>query len=531
MMNYFQPDAYKIEYTSNDHDHITSGQFIDNITKLNIGIDKLRVFAFAIDLRSVLAFGLPFILYFLTLAPTVYNLDSAELTTASYTGGIVRATGYPLYLTIGYFWSKLPIADVGFRMNLLSAFCGALTIMLADRILRRWQVSLIAAFGSLGLLATGTFFWGLSLIAEVYTLHTAIMVALILALIRWGEKPSPDRFALVGLLTGLGLSHHMATLLLIPGSVFYILATDLRRAIAIKSLIFGFSGLFIGLGFYLYIPIRYLADPAFNYAGLYDQNLNFNAVNLMTLDGLIWLITGRVFTGQMLAYQGQFLWKEILDFTKLLTQAFFVFGIIPGIFGSVMLIKRNWRQAGMLLLMFVFSAGFYIDYRVVDKDTMFLPAFVIWALWLGLGYHVLFSWLKLNITEARLPHWGWVIARGIVILVVITALIWNWGIADLSKDRSARERGERILEIAGENALIFGWWDSVPVVQYLQLVEGQRSDVIAINRFLIPYENMVEAIKTEIGKRPIYIDSTTKEISSFATPKLRGSFYELVPTN
>lgn len=185
----------------------------------------------------------------------------------------------------------------------------------------------------------------------------------------------------------------------------------------------------------------------------------------------------------------------------------------------------------MLLLMFVFSAGFYIDYRVVDKDTMFLPAFVIWALWLGLGYHVLFSWLKLNITEARLPHWGWVIARGIVILVVITALIWNWGIADLSKDRSARERGERILEIAGENALIFGWWDSVPVVQYLQLVEGQRSDVIAINRFLIPYENMVEAIKTEIGKRPIYIDSTTKEISSFATPKLRGSFYELVPTN
>ena len=29
----------------------------------------------------------------------------------------------------------------------------------------------------------------------------------------------------------------------------------------------------------------------------------------------------------------------------------------------------------------------------------------------------------------------------------------------------------------------FGWWDSIPVVEYLQLVEGERPDVTAINRF------------------------------------------------
>src|SRR6185436_2065263 len=61
----------------------------------------------ALDWRSIAAFGLPFLLYLWTMAPTIYNLDSAELTTAAATGGITRATGYPLYLLLGRIWSLL----------------------------------------------------------------------------------------------------------------------------------------------------------------------------------------------------------------------------------------------------------------------------------------------------------------------------------------------------------------------------------------------------------------------------------------
>jgi hypothetical protein len=78
-----------------------------------------------VDWSSLAAFGFPFLIYILTLAPTIYNLDSAELTTAVAANGIVRATGYPLYLILGKIWSGLPIGDMGFRMNLFSAFCGS----------------------------------------------------------------------------------------------------------------------------------------------------------------------------------------------------------------------------------------------------------------------------------------------------------------------------------------------------------------------------------------------------------------------
>src|SRR4030065_1235284 len=170
-----------------------------------------------VDWRGVVALGFPFCIYLLTLAPTIYNLDSAELTTAASTGGLMRATGYPLYLTLGYVWSKIPLGDVGYRMNLLSAIFGALTIFLAERILRRWRLAGWATFGALGLLATSTFFWGLSLVAEVYTLHTALMAGLILALLWWSDSQTPRRMLIIGLFGGLGVRHHVAMVVVIPG--------------------------------------------------------------------------------------------------------------------------------------------------------------------------------------------------------------------------------------------------------------------------------------------------------------------------
>ena len=46
---------------------------------------------------------------------------------------------------------------------------------------------------ALGLLAVSRYFWGLSLIAEVYTPHVAFVAGILLALLRWGERPGIGR--------------------------------------------------------------------------------------------------------------------------------------------------------------------------------------------------------------------------------------------------------------------------------------------------------------------------------------------------
>lgn len=482
----------------------------------------------ALDWRGIAAFCIPFCLYLLTLAPTIYNLDSAELTTAAATGGITRATGYPLYLLLGYLWTFLPFGDIGYRMNLFSAFCGALTIALADLIIRRLHVGRWAAFGALGLLACAPYFWALSLIAEVYMLQTALMTGLILSLIRWAEQPTAKRLAVVGLVAGLSLCHHAMTVLLIPGCLWFILTTAPRRAFAPRALLLTLGALLLGLSAYLYLPLRYAAQPAFNYAGLYDSFGVFHAVDLRTLNGFWWLISGRAFAGLMLSYTGDALWHEVGQFLRYLVQAFFVVGVGPGLLGLAVLLRRDWRLGGMLLLMFVVNAAFYIDYRVGDKQTMYLPTFVIWAIWLAVGYQWLLNWLRDIDAPASRQLSIWLL-RGAIVGISLLAVGWNWRLVDLSDDWSTRTRGEAILRAAGPDALVFGYWQTVPPIQYLQLVEGQRPDVQAINRFLIPPADAQALIMREIERRPIYIDSIPSPLLQQVEYRSVGQLYQLCP--
>ncbi len=463
---------------------------------------------------TAVAFLAPLALYLATMAPTIYNLDSAELTTAAYSGGLVRATGYPLYLLIGRAWSRLPIGDVGYRMNLLSAVCGALTIALGWRLLRRLGVGTWAAFGALGLLAASRFFWAMSLIAEVYTLHTLMMAAILLALLRWGERPSTKRLALAAFLVGLGFGNHVATVLLAPGALVYVLAVEGRRALRPRPLAAAAGALAAGLAVYLYLPLVYLTEPAFNYVGHYDATGEFQAVDLTTPGGLWWLVSGRAFAHVIMAYTPAELLGEVGHFGGELVRAFMAIGLGPGLLGLAVLLRRRPRRGLLLALMFACSAGFYVNYRVVDKDTMFLPAYLVWALWAGLGYQWLLDWVGHH-TGAPGPLWPrrlHHLLHALMAAGVALAVLWNGPLVDLSDDASTRVRGEQILERAQPGALVIGWWSTVPVVEYLQLVEGQRPDVQPLNRFLIAADDLRELILDQLGRRPVYLDEPPDEL-------------------
>src|SRR5436190_21992796 len=75
-----------------------------------------------------LVFICSLILYIRTLAPSLVYSDGAEFQTLAYTLGMTHLTGYPIYLLIGKFFTFIPVANVAYRINLMSAVFGALSL-------------------------------------------------------------------------------------------------------------------------------------------------------------------------------------------------------------------------------------------------------------------------------------------------------------------------------------------------------------------------------------------------------------------
>jgi hypothetical protein len=459
-------------------------------------------------IRGLSCFAIPFGVYLLTLAPTVYNLDSAELTTAAATLGLTRATGYPLYILVGHLWSLLPVGDMGFRMNLFSAFQGALAIALTDRILRKLDVSIWGSLGAVLMLGFSFYYWALSLIAEVYTLQVTLVAATLLTLLSWKTTPNPRILGLVAFTIGCSFSNHLSTVLLIPGYLWFLLSVGKRTIFTKANLVAAALGFLAGISFYLYLPLRYTMSPPFNYAGFYDGYGVFHPFDLASFKDFTWLVSGRGFLGFMFGSDLVGYKTEITHFLKLLWDAFLGVGIGPGIVGLVVLLRSKWRFGVMSLLMFLGHTIFYIGYRTIDKELMFLPCFLVWAIWVGAGFDWMLKALREMIGQS--PPWlrrgSMAIARAVIVSMVVFMGLWNWQRVDQSQDNSTRELGEAILAQMEPDSILVGYWETAPVIEYFQLVEGRRQDVKVINRFLISDRDLRAFIQREVEHRKIYMD-------------------------
>jgi len=77
----------------------------------------------------ILLFLSSFAIYLYTLFPSVaIYRDAGEMASVTFTLGIAHPPGYPLYVILGKLFSLLiPFGNIAYRINIMSAFFGALT--------------------------------------------------------------------------------------------------------------------------------------------------------------------------------------------------------------------------------------------------------------------------------------------------------------------------------------------------------------------------------------------------------------------
>ncbi len=151
----------------------------------------------------LLAGGVAFFVYWRTMAPTVYGVDSAELTTGAYVLRIVHAPGSPLFLLVGHLFTWLPFGDVGYRLNLLSACAAAAAVAFVYAIAVRLTGQRLLSLAAAWFLAFSYYFWVTAVAAELYALHACFVGGLIWFALRWRERERPAELCVFAFLYGL----------------------------------------------------------------------------------------------------------------------------------------------------------------------------------------------------------------------------------------------------------------------------------------------------------------------------------------
>ena len=360
--------------------------------------------------------------YVATLAPGLIGGVGVDTPRFQYLGhilGVPHNPGYPLYLVLSNLFSHLPIGTLAYRVNLLSAVCGAVAIGLLVRVFLdfgcgRWlavAVALACAFGPI--------FWSQSIIAEVYTLHAALILAVLLNLLRWGRGSTSNFFWAMAWFA-LALGHHTSILTMVPAIVVYALWIDPKFVLRPRTMALTMGLLAAGLLQYALIIVRT------------RQGALFVEGAAPTIMQALSAFTGRQFHGSLFtADLSNILFRRVPATARLITRELTPAGILLLVPGIVWLARFRPAVATLFLLTAAGTLAFTLNYWSFDVPEFQIPLLLL--LWIAIGVGLAAMVRQFRV---RNPHLAW------IGLVVFALPLWQ-----LSTQYRVRDLHRRTLDM------------------------------------------------------------------------------------
>ena len=426
-----------------------------------------------------------FVMYALTMSPTVGFIDSGELATVAATLGVAHPTGYPLFTMLGWIAAHLPFGNEEIvRLNVMAAVLTAGAVFMfflcAHRIISAlgqrlpggkkadaWLI-LSASAGGTAMLAFSETFWLQAVALEVYSLHLLFLGLILLVLLSARDEQLPGYWYATAFLVGLSFTNHMTTILLLPG-VFYIYFADgpgdrARWTVLAKS-----AGFFLlGLTPYLYLPLRAMHSPVMNWG------------NPTSLERLFFHVSGKQFRVWIFSSPDVTV-RQFSYFLSSVPAEFAFVGLLFGIIGLVALWRFHRKTAVGSLLFFAVCLGYAVNYDIHDIDSYFLLAYVCIGLWSACGLFATGVWCMRSVSWGR----RWIPAAAVVVGFV--PLVFHYVSVDESKNHLVEDYTHNMFASLRPGAVVLSFqWDYwVSASHYYQLVRGERTDIAVIDKELL----------------------------------------------
>lgn len=226
---------------------------------------------------KVKQFLLPLVLFILfsffyihNLSGSVYGGDVGDLITAAKVMGVAHPSGYPLYVLIGFFLTRLEIFTPALLVGLISSISSSVSVLLfyliSYKITKNKLISLISAL----ILGLNYIFWFYAEIAEVFSLNGLFVLILFSLALLVKEKKKVNYLFILAFFTGLSLTNHFTIILFFPSVLILIYDKIWNLIKNPKHLLTAIFFLLTGFSIYLYVFIASSHNPPVNWENVKD---------------------------------------------------------------------------------------------------------------------------------------------------------------------------------------------------------------------------------------------------------------------
>lgn len=411
-------------------------------------------------------------LYIFTTASHITLMDSGDLILGAQTLGVVHPPGYPLFVMLGFLFSKIffflePAHQIHLMNALFGAFAtGVLSLLVFE--LDEKQRKAPAIFAGLCLALT-SMTWRLATATEVYTLNLLLNNLAWLLAFRFRKSPANRTFFVLCFVIGLALSNCYPLIILSGiGLIFVLPFSKLKPKLCLQGL--GFLALGLLPYLYLFIQSQRLEQIPYVFFDMssFDQVIGY----IMRNQYGHWDQRSTTFVQKILVF-GQLLRYFALEFS--LNTAFIVAGfyaafksrhvlrwplfiaIIASSFVLAVLIGTSTEEGSFVLL------GEYL-----------LPTLAYFAIFATLGA----IWLWENVPSAR------ILIPAVCIAGLITQGFHAFPFANQRNELAVENWGTQLLNSLPPNANLIYCGDEVFPILYLQMIKGVRPDVKTYSTYM-----------------------------------------------
>jgi len=389
------------------------------------------------ELILFLLFGGLFCLYLFLIPFSPYWLDSPEFVASAFSFSLSHPPGHPFYLMIGKFFSMIPLGNIAFRLNLMSAVCALVAlifgILCGFEIMSKnsnigKRISILIPLLCIIPIALSPGWIHQATHAEVYSFETMLLSMSLWFFIKFlivdyqKDKNVPFqtqygdsnfKFLLLGLVTfSLSLAvHPFISLTLLPAIVAAIAthAVLWRWQYPVRKLLVISASLSIGTLVYLFIAVRGNVSPTMIMG------------KVETLWDFLWTVSAKVYQ-KSASVRGIYAVKQRESGTLflLLKEIGFILPLLSSAGVYFLLRKVNLLPAGILYLLGIFLTllsrvllpfdtanpdviGYMMIIEILISGATCAFFFAIWQIKWGrvLGIILLFTMVVHSIFEAK----------------------------------------------------------------------------------------------------------------------------------